>query len=107
MINLSSDKSLTPDAWELADFFKVFSDERRLKILLALLDKSLCVSHICEAVGMEQSAVSHNLAILKRANLVKCARSEKKMVYSIADEHVFRILQTGLAHAECLTEALQ
>lgn len=98
MINLSSDKSLAPDAWELAHFFKVFSDERRLKILLALLDKSLCVSHICEAVGMEQSAVSHNLAILKRANLVKCTRSEKKMVYSIADEHVRLILDMAVIH---------
>jgi len=98
MIKLTNNKDISPDAWEIAHFFKVFSDEKRLKILLALLDGSLCVTHICEAVGMEQSAVSHNLAILKRANLVKCARSEKKMVYSIADEHVRLILDMAVIH---------
>ena len=98
MLKLTNNKDTTPDAWEIAHFFKVFSDERRLKILLALLEGNLCVSHICEAVGMEQSAVSHNLAILRRANLVKCARSEKKMVYSIADEHVRLILDMAVIH---------
>jgi len=98
MLKLTNKNSITPDAWEIAHFFKVFSDERRLKILLALLEGNLCVSHICEAVNMEQSAVSHNLAILKRANLVKCTRSEKKMVYSIADEHVRLILDMAVIH---------
>lgn len=98
MIKLKNSEHDMPDSWEIAHFFKVFADERRLRILLALLNGNLCVSHICEAVGMEQSAVSHNLAILKRANLVKCTRSEKKMVYSIADEHVRLILDMATIH---------
>ncbi len=87
-----------PDARRLAKLFKVFSDEGRLKILLALLEGSLCVTHICEAVGMEQSAVSHDLAILKKSNLVRAHRSEKKMIYSIADEHVRLILDMAAIH---------
>lgn len=98
MINQAKELKDFSSAFELARFFKVFSDERRLRILLALLDKNLCVSHICDAVGMEQSAVSHNLAILRCARLVKCTRSEKKMVYSIADEHVHRILEMAVIH---------
>lgn len=97
MIKLTKSNT-APDPFELAHFFKVFSDEKRLKILLALLDSNLCVSHICEATKMEQSSVSHNLAILRRANLVKCTRNEKKMVYSIADEHVRLILDMAVIH---------
>ena len=87
-----------PASIEIARFFKLFADEGRIKILKALLDGSKCVTHICEAVDMEQSAVSHNLAILRRANLVKAKRSEKKMVYSIADEHIRLILDMAIIH---------
>ncbi len=88
----------SPSPCEIATFFKVLSDEGRVKILAALLEGSLCVTHICEAVRMEQSAVSHSLQILRRANLVKASRSEKKMVYSIADEHVRLILDMAIIH---------
>lgn len=88
----------SPASATVAGFFKILADEGRVKILKALLDGSLCVTHICEAVDMEQSAVSHNLAILRKGNLVKACRSEKKMVYSIADEHVRLILDMAIIH---------
>lgn len=87
-----------PASTEIARFFKIFADEGRIKILRALLEGSKCVTHICEAVDMEQSAVSHNLAILRRANLVKASRSDRKMVYSIADEHIRLILDMAIIH---------
>ena len=80
-------------------FFKVMGDMTRLKILMALLGGSLCVMHISEAVGMSQSAVSHQLAILRGADLVKVARHGKTQVYSIADEHVRLILDMALLHS--------
>ena len=85
-------------AQDIAGFFKILSDEGRIRILTALLEGSKCVSHVCEAVGMEQSAASHNLAILRKANLVKAKRSDKKMIYSIADEHVRLILDMAIIH---------
>lgn len=87
-----------PSSSEIARFFKNFADDGRIKILKALLEGSKCVTHICEAVDMEQSAVSHDLAILRKANLVKAKRSEKKMVYSIADEHIRLILDMAIIH---------
>ena len=79
-------------------FFKVLSDRTRLKILSELLAGNLCVMHISERVGMSQSAVSHQLAILKRANLIKASRKGKTLVYSIADEHVRLIMDMTLLH---------
>ena len=80
-------------------FFKVMGDPTRLKILTALLDGNLCVMHISEAVGMSQSAVSHQLAILRGADLVKVSRHGKTQIYSIADEHVRLILDMALLHS--------
>ena len=82
----------------MCDFFKVIADRTRLRILIALLGGNLCVMHISEAVGMSQSATSHQLAILRRANLVKASRSGKTLIYSIADEHVRLILDMTLLH---------
>ena len=81
---------------KISVFFKVMGDPTRLKILTALLGGNLCVIHISEAVGMSQSAVSHQLAILRRADLVKVLRNGKTQVYSIADEHVRLILDMAL-----------
>ena len=82
----------------MCDFFKVIADRTRLRILMALLGGNLCVMHISEAVGMSQSATSHQLAILRRAKLVKTSRSGKTLIYSIADEHVRLILDMTLLH---------
>ena len=82
----------------MCTFFKVIADKTRIRILFALLGGNLCVMHISEAVGMSQSATSHQLAILRRSKLVKASRSGKTLVYSIADEHVRLILDMTLLH---------
>ncbi len=84
---------------KIGTFFKVMGDPTRLKILTVLLGGNLCVMHISEAVGMSQSAVSHQLAILRGANLVKVSRNGKTQIYSIADEHVRLILDMALLHS--------
>ena len=82
----------------MADFFKVLADETRLKILLSLFEGAKCVMHISECVGMSQSAVSHQLAVLKKANVVRVARSGKTQVYSISDEHVRLVVDVAEIH---------
>ena len=84
----------------LSVFFKIMGDPTRLKILTALLGEKLCVMHISERLGMSQSAVSHQLALLRTANLVKVSRHGKTQVYAIADEHVRLILDMALLHAD-------
>lgn len=83
---------------DMAGFFKVLADETRLKILFSLFDGSKCVMHISERVEMSQSAVSHQLAILKRADLVRVARNGKNQVYSLADEHVRLVMDMAEMH---------
>ena len=84
--------------YDLADLFKVFADTTRVKILYALMGKDLCVAHIAQAVGASQSAVSHQLRVLKQAHLVRFNRDGKNVIYSLADEHVFTILSQGMSH---------
>ena len=79
-------------------FFKVLGDKTRLKILYSLFDGAKCVMHISERVEMSQSAVSHQLAILKKANLVRVARNGKNQVYSISDEHVRLVMDVAEIH---------
>ncbi|MBQ7499863.1 MAG: winged helix-turn-helix transcriptional regulator [Clostridia bacterium] len=88
------------EVYELADFMSMFADSSRLKILAELLTAPLCVNHICKRTGMTQSAVSHQLATLRRADIVRADRSGKNVVYSIADEHIGMILSTAVAHIE-------
>ena len=83
---------------KMSTFFKVMGDPTRLKILTALLGANLCVKHICQALHMNQSAVSHQLSVLRAANLVKVSRHGKTQVYSIADEHVRLILDMAMLH---------
>lgn len=84
--------------YDLADLFKVFGDTTRIKILYCLIDKECCVAEIAEAVDVSQSAVSHQLRILKQAHLVKFQRIGKNVNYSLADEHVVTILAQGIEH---------
>lgn len=79
-------------------FFKALSDETRLKILFTLLESGKCVMHISEHVGMSQSAVSHQLALLRRCDLVKVSRNGKNQVYSISDEHVRLVMDMAHLH---------
>ena len=83
---------------DLAELFKVFGDSTRIKILSALKGGELCVCDISTVVGMTSSAVSHQLKILKNAELVRFRRDGKTVFYSLADDHVNTILQQGLEH---------
>lgn len=84
--------------YDLADLFKVFADTTRIKILYALMDQELCVAHIAQAVNATQSAVSHQLRILKQARLVKFKREGKNIIYSLSDDHVHSMLAQGMSH---------
>ena len=86
--------------YELADLFRVFGDSSRIKILYALHDSELCVQDLANAVQLSQSAVSHQLRVLKSSKLVKFRREGKTVYYSLADEHVVRILSQGMEHIE-------
>lgn len=82
----------------LSKLFKVFGDPTRIKILWALNVHELCVLDICEVLGMTKSAVSHQLATLKEAKLVRAGREGKEVYYSLDDEHVKEIFETGIIH---------
>lgn len=84
--------------YELADLFKIFADTTRIKILYALMSGPLSVSLISKIVGAQQSAVSHQLRILKQAHLVKFYRDGKNVFYSLADDHVHTMLDQGMSH---------
>lgn len=82
----------------LADLYKVFGDVTRIKILCALFQSESCVCGLAEAVGMTQSAVSHQLRTLKQMKLVKNRREGKTIYYSLADLHIQTILNQGMEH---------
>ena len=83
---------------DLAEFFKVFGDSTRIRILWALDEAEICVCDIAFLLNMTQSAISHQLRILKQANLVKNRKAGKIVFYSLNDEHVKQILNQGLIH---------
>ena len=85
---------------EMAELFKVFGDSTRIKILCSLLQGEKCVQQIVDTVGASQSAVSHQLRILKQAKLVKNQRQGKQIVYCLADDHVRTILGMAKDHLE-------
>lgn len=86
--------------YDLAELFKVFGDSTRIKILYALFEAELCVCDISKLLGLTQSAVSHQLRVLKNSKLVKFRREGKTVFYSLADDHVVRILSQGMEHLE-------
>lgn len=84
--------------YELADLFKMFADSTRIKILYALMEKEMCVACIADAVGVSQSAVSHQLRLLKQARLVRFRREGKQVLYALSDNHVHSMLAQGMNH---------
>lgn len=86
--------------YDLAELFKVFGDSTRIRILFVLFEAEVCVCDLAEALQMTQSAVSHQLKILKQAKLVKNRRAGKSIFYSLADDHVRAIIGQGLEHIE-------
>lgn len=94
---------LLPDEdmmYDLAELFRMFADSTRVKILYVLFEKELCVGDIGEALSMTQSAISHQLRVLKQAKLVKFRRDGKTLYYSLADDHVRTIIGMGMEHLE-------
>jgi len=83
---------------QIAELFKGFADPTRVRILSLLQQRELCVTEIAEAVELSQSAVSHQLRMLKQMHLIKFRREGKNLWYSLADDHVKTILQMGLEH---------
>ncbi len=84
--------------YDLAELFKVFGDSTRIKILYALFEAELCVCDISKLLGLTQSAVSHQLRVLKNSRLVKFRRDGKTVFYSLADDHVRKIIAQGMEH---------
>ncbi|MCI9024555.1 MAG: winged helix-turn-helix transcriptional regulator [Dorea sp.] len=83
---------------ELADFYKVFGDSTRIKILCVLLESEMCVCDLAEVLGMTQSAISHQLRVLKQMKLVKNRREGKTVYYSLSDGHIQTIISQGMEH---------
>jgi len=83
---------------DMSDLFKLFGDSTRMKILYGLLSAELCVCAVAELLHMEQSAVSHQLKKLKQADLVRCRREGRTIVYFLADDHVRSIVAIAFAH---------
>lgn len=84
--------------YDLAELFKVFGDSTRIRILFALFEAEICVCDLAETLSMTQSAVSHQLKILKQARLVKSRREGKSVIYFLADDHVRTIIGQGFEH---------
>lgn len=83
---------------DVAELFKIFGDSSRIRILFALREGEVCVCDLAQALSMTQSAVSHQLRILKGSKLVRSRREGKQIFYSLADEHVMSIIAQGLEH---------
>ena len=83
---------------QLAELFKTFGDGTRIRILYVLLEAEVCVCDLATLLGMTQSAISHQLRILKTARLIKARRDGKTIFYSLADDHVATLLRQGMEH---------
>ena len=88
------------ELYDLAELFKVFGDSTRIRILYSLMQSEKNVTEITEELGMNQSAISHQLRILKTSKLVAARREGKAMIYSLADDHVKTIIAMGVEHIE-------
>ena len=86
--------------YDLAELFKVFGDTTRIRILYVLFESQLCVCDIAELLNMTQSAISHQLRVLKQARLVRSRREGKTVYYFLADDHVRTIIGQGMDHIE-------
>ncbi len=88
------------ELYDLAELFKVFGDSTRIRILFVLFESEVCVCDLASVLGMTQSAVSHQLKILKNSRLIKSRREGKSVFYSLADSHVSTVIAQGLEHIE-------
>lgn len=88
------------ELYDLAELFKIFGDSTRIRILFVLFEHEVCVCDLASALNMTQSAISHQLRILKHSELVKSRREGKSVFYSLADDHVRTIISQGLEHVK-------
>lgn len=88
------------ELYDLAELFKVFGDSTRIRILYVLFESEVCVCDLAQVLNMTQSAISHQLKILKQSKLVKSRREGKSIFYSLADGHVRTIIAQGQEHIE-------
>ena len=88
------------ELYDLAELFKVFGDSTRIRILFVLFEAEVCVCDLAQALNMTQSAISHQLNILKQNKLVKSRREGNSIFYSLADDHVRTIISMGREHIE-------
>ena len=88
------------EVYDLADLFKIFSDSTRIKILCILFEYEMCVYDLSGILGMSQSAISHQLRLLKQSKLVKHRREGKIIFYSLSDDHIRKIIDNGLEHIQ-------
>ena len=84
--------------YDVADYFKVFGDSTRIRLLHLLLEKEMCVGDIADRLEMTQSAVSHQLRVLRQSELVKYRKEGKTVYYSLDDSHVENVLRQGIGH---------
>lgn len=94
--------NMPPDEilYDLAELFKVFGDSTRVKILYALFESELCVGDIAQLLGLTQTAVSHQLRVLKTNKLVRFRKDGKNVFYTLSDDHVRSIIEMGMEHVE-------
>ena len=97
---LLSDMPPDETLYDLAELFKVFGDSTRIKILYALFEAELCVCDIAQLLGLTQTAVSHQLRVLKDSKLVRFRRDGKTIYYALDDDHVRSIINQGMEHVE-------
>lgn len=98
---MKNEDKIQPDLevlYRLAELFKIFGDSTRIRILDVLTRQELCVQDIADELSMTQSAISHQLRILKQADLVRARREGKAIFYSLADDHVAMIMNQGMEH---------
>jgi ArsR family transcriptional regulator len=86
--------------FQAAELLKIFGDSTRIRIIFVLCRSELCVCDIAKQLNMTQSAISHQLKILRSSKLIKARRDGKMMLYSLADEHVKTIIAMGMDHVE-------
>lgn len=96
MLEMPNEEAL----YDLAELFKVFGDTTRIRILYVLFESEMCVCDIAELLNMSQSAISHQLRVLKQAKLVGNRREGKTIYYFLADDHVRTIIGQGMEHIE-------
>lgn len=89
---------MTDALFDASEFFKALSDSSRLKIIAALITGELCVCDLCDIVGLSQSAVSHQLRVLRAGRIVKFRKDGKQVFYSIDDHHIAEVIQITISH---------